>query len=380
MENNKVEHLIKQLENCTLSELNTLKQAQAKIAAQRTIDFLNAIEKSDLEKIKKLIELEVNFSDPDLWKTLVRNTNLANTSTEVIDYFMELNLKASPIDSTDICKCCDFSLTNGLRSYVNINPMDAFRLLIKEKLARYATSSNLKEYDFDRAKKYLNKETFLKLMPKIIEKFALYNSIEGKDTINNYIESNPQLIEVLFSNIRTEENINAFLKNKTYKKFLENYIKIYSTKEVMEKAISDASYSKISFLHQMGVSFPDEKAPYSNLFQKTSEEALTAQRYVINNIDDITFGNQVILKTVLHYKRSFASFGNKPDLKLQLITDILNKYTQEQAELLPEALKKREKNDETDLVQKFYDYKQFKKEIETSSNDEVEVERKRLKI
>src|SRR5579875_2498245 len=106
MDNYNIQNLLKQLESCTLSEIKELQQDQTKIVAQRTVEFLKAVENSDLSKIQKLVELEVDFSNPELWKTLARTTNLSNTSSEVLDYFMALNLKAKPIDSNEIYKYC----------------------------------------------------------------------------------------------------------------------------------------------------------------------------------------------------------------------------------------------------------------------------------
>lgn len=380
MDTQKVEDILKQLSNCTLSELKAIQTAQGKIAEQRTIEFINAIEKSDLEGIQKLLSLEVNFEDPKLWSTFSRNTDLSKVNPEVLDYFMTLNFKSSPIPSDLVCKYCEFSLTNSVQRFASINPMDAFRGVIKEKLARYVTSSGLKEQDFNIARKYLSKDTFIRLGEKIAERFAAYESIEGHEVISSYIEENPKLIQILFNSIKTEKNINAFMKNKTYRNFLETYLKSNSTDEMMGQAIADASCAKISFLYDMGVDLPNDKAPYSTLFMKTSVQALEAQRYIVSTIEDITFGNQVILKTILHGKRSFASYGDNPDLKLQLIQDVLNKYTPEQLDLLPEALKKRTPSDETELVQKFYNYSKFRKEIEASPDSENGVEKKKLKI
>lgn len=378
--NTKVEDILKQIEDCTLSELKAIQLAQSKIAEQRTAEFIKAIEQSDLEKIKKLLLLEVNFEDPKLWSSFSRNTDLSKIKPEVIDYFMNLNHKGNPINSNVVCQYCEFSLTNSLTRHSNINPMDAFRGVIKEKLARYVTSSGLKEKDFNIAQKYLSKDTFSKLGEKIAERFAAYESIEDHQVISNYIEENPKLIQILFNSIKTEKNINSFMKNNTYKKFLETYLKSNSTDEMMGQAIADASSAKISFLYNMGVDLPNEKAPYSTLFMKTSVEALEAQRYIVRTIEDITFGNQVILKTILHGKRSFASYGDNPDLKLELIKEVLNKYNLEQLDLLPEALKKRTPNDETELVQKFHDYSKFRKEIEASPDSINGEERKKLKI
>lgn len=148
----------------------------------------------------------------------------------------------------------------------------------------------------------------------------------------------------------------------------------------MEQAISDASYAKIALLYNMGIEFPTTKISYSDLFMKKSAEAFDSQQYVIEKCKDITIGNQVILKTLLHAQRKSTLYNNNPELKLQLITQILNKYTSEQLEQLPEALKKRTKSDETELVQKFYDYSQLKKEIEDSPDSANEIERRKLKI
>lgn len=136
MDNNKLQDLLKQIEGFSLSEIMTLQLAQKKMTEQRTFDFLKAIETSDLNKIKELITLEINFTDPELWRQLGRSTDLSKASVETIDYLMNLSLSTNSISSDLINnKSCNFDLTEPLEKGIQINPMDAFKKVAKEKIA-----------------------------------------------------------------------------------------------------------------------------------------------------------------------------------------------------------------------------------------------------
>jgi hypothetical protein len=104
----------------------------------------------------------------------------------------------------------------------------------------------------------------------------------------------------------------------------------------------------------MGVPFPEEKNCYSQVFCKTKEESLDAQKYIIENCEKITFGNQIVLKTLLH-----SSENNQ---KIDLIQLALERYMDNEIEMIPSTLK-REVKSEVEFVVKYMEYRNLKNNI-----------------
>lgn len=124
-----------------------------------------------------------------------------------------------------------------------------------------------------------------------------------------------------------------------------------NTDLLMWTALSEASLQNIESLHKNGIQLPQQKTPYSHLFQKKTPAALPAQRYVINNLDDIAFGEQIILKTLTH-----PYLGKNDFTLLKEVLEVYSKqYTSEEViELLPKALENRVLTEEGKFVKKFY--------------------------
>lgn len=351
-----------------------LQLEQAKLLQNRTSAFVSAIQNSDIEKLKELFTLEVNFRDTDFWRKLSK-LDILKTNGKTIDYLMKLDIAVKPIPGGCFSSNIDFRRITGVKEDTPVHPVEMIKLFIRERLEKTLMYSEFTEETFKIAQKYFEKQKFFVLSQHAIKNFAGFKSIEGYDTVHSYIKENENyLVSILFNKIQSEENLEFFINNKRYKKFLENGIKIDSSETVMATAISDAALAKIKVLHDMGVNFPESKAHYSNLFQKSIDSSIPSQRYVIRNLKDITFNNQIVLKTLLHS----SVLGKKENLINEVLERYSNECTSEQiAELIPEALRKREVNQEVLLVKKFLDYHLLKKDVEESSN---EVERKKFKV
>lgn len=373
---NSVEYVLKLINGFTLSELTNLQLEQSRILQQRTNDFMLAIINSDINKLKELFELEVNFKDSDFWKKLSK-VNLSHTTKETIDYLMNLEMDAKFISGSIFSNNTEFRRITDVTQDNPVNRIEMLQKFIRERLEKSLMYSEFSEVGFNVARTYFESNKFFVLSQHAIKNFARFESIDGYESIHDYIKENESILApILFNNIKTEENLESFVNNQKYKNFLENGIKVNGSETLMANAISDAAFAKISILHKIGIRFPDSKPPYSNLFQKTIMPSIPSQRYVLKNIEDITFGDQIILRTLLHSSNNGA--------KECLIKEVLERYAQqctaEQiAELIPEAIINRELKQEVLLVKKFGEYYTLKNEIGEKSND-YPLEKKRVKI
>jgi hypothetical protein len=172
------------------------------------------------------------------------------------------------------------------------------------------------------------------------------------------------------------------------KKLIE-YLSFFDQKHptdkiLMASAISDGNLDEIQRLHKKGVKFTEDKVPYSHLFQKKDPKFYQAQQYVVNNIEDIAFGKQVILRTLLHPRFYQASSET-----IKIVLDkYVEQYTSEQiVEMIPIAFGVRYETADVLIVKQFYEHQLYKKrvddlaiELENQSKGKVKTEKKRLKI
>lgn len=365
-----MQEIVEQMRNFSLTDLTNLQFEQIKIRNERVSEFVSSIQDSDTKRLKELFLLEVDFKDRDLWQKLFK-VNLSQTDKETIDYLMNLDMQLKPISGNVFSGLgIDIQRIADVKQDALIDPVIVLKKFIKAGMEKSLMYGRFTEAGFKTARSYFETQKFFVVAQHAIKNFANFPSIEGYESVHSYIKQNEALlVPILFNNIKSEENLESFLNNAKYKNFLENGIKLGSSETVMAMAMSESSLAKITTLHKIGVKFPESKPPYSSLFQKTSDDAIPSQRYVIRNVDDITFANQIILKTLLHSSRN----GDKEEL----IKEALERYSSEQIELLPEALKKREPKQEVLLVKKFYDYHMLKKEI---SDDSENPEKPRMKI
>ena len=362
-----IQEILSKVSTLKLSDFQNLQQQQIRILEQRSDSFITAIKNSDLNKVKELIDLELNFQDKRLLHKLY-DLSLSSINKETINYLLNLELKLKPI-STDLIHGfleCKKELNPHRAS--EIDPLIVFKYFIKTGLKRTLEHYKFTDEVFELARSHIEPQMFFELAKKhAVGHLATFENMGSYTNAHNYIKNYPnELIPILVNNIKSEENLNSFLNNKTYKDFLENSIKNDKDGQLMIGAVGNGSYSKMVTLNKMGVCFPLSKEPYSKLFAKTDPLISDAQKYVINNIEDITIGNQVILKTLLHAYR-FQDANEKTEIRKGLITLVLNRYTKEQLEILPEALKKREPSELVNLVGKYYDYVSLSKEVEASS-------------
>jgi hypothetical protein len=382
MSQKEIQEILSKVIDLPLSEITSLQLAQKRILEQRSEAFIAAIKTSDIDKIKELIKLEINFEDGKLWSKLY-DFSISNINEETFNFLLKLDLQVKPIPDSLINGYLNCRKDLNIQKDTYVNPIVVLKYFIKAGLENTIKHYKFSDQVFEIAKNHIEPHKFPELAKHAITRLASFDNLDTYVNTHRYIQSNPnELIPILFNNIQKEENLNAFLNNKIYKEYLENNIKVNANVNLMNQAVNDAVYSKITMLHNKGVDFPSEKAPYSGLFQKIVLEAFDSQKYVINHIPDITFGNQIILRTLLH-KPSFEISVNKDERlekKLELIQSVLSRYSPEQLDLLPIVLKKREPCVEVNLVKKHFDYYQFKKQIENSHDNRNGAEIKKLKI
>ncbi len=359
--------LIKEyLKKAPLSELSTIRIATKNTEEERIKEFIIAFENSDTDKVDSLFKLGVSFDNISLWEQLVR-CKIKEPSREFINYFVNLKLSSEDVIiasrwPTEVKK---FIKQKDKPELYTLDVSSCLKNLIISKLESQILYSQYKEETFWLAKEFIDPINFEHKEGTIIKNFSSQiNFFNGHKSIHKYIkESNKG--HILFRYLESSRQVDFFIEDKDYGKLITEENKY----ELMTLAIAAGHIEKIKALESLGAKFPIEKPCYADLFLKTKPESMAAQEYVITHCDDITFGDQIILKTLLHSSHN--------DLKLDLIKITLERYGEEDFEKIPLAIKKRELSSEVMFVMKFMEYIDLKIKIK---DKEIETEKFKFKI
>jgi len=345
------------LTEASLENIEDIQKSILKEEKERGKLFVDALKKSNVKQLNRLLELGVSFSHNEIWNNVVC-AEIKDPSKEMLDFFCDKKFNKKFLKPVRLSKISD--LPTEARNFAkqlitknfSVDPKDFLISYLISRLEKQLCYSDFKEETFWNAKEYIVEDRFNKIENRIIANFANQeNLIQGYKSLHKYVREQKKSF-LLFENLTEIEKIKFFIKDKEYGLELNLY---KNKEELMKKAISVANLEKIKALQQLGFSLLMDKPCYSDLFLKTKEESLACQEYIITNCEDVTFGNQIILKTLLH-----SSIDNK---KISLIEKTLERYSDENIEKIPLALKKRDVNSEVKFVMKFMEYKILKMNV-----------------
>jgi hypothetical protein len=252
--------------------------------------------------------------------------------------------------------------------------------ILKEKIIDnlIAEKTTFDEGLFFLAKEYVDSSKISRNSLKIIHKIGKGDISQYSDKLHDFI-IDKNLVSHLLDGINNSKSLEFFREYKNY----ANYLKYASEDRmsgVMNYAISNAQIEKVRVLHNLGVSISNcEKGSYAQLFMMTSNEGNKAQDFVIKHIDDITVGGHVIFKTLVHSKVETAD----QKFKLELINQVLERYSDDKIGLIPGLLLKRPDTERVLFVKKYYDHRVLKMELnnELSQVDrDINSTNKKLKL
>lgn len=339
----------------TAKELNILMQDIMTIKNGRAKNLKKALEISEVDYFFELLHL-VDLNSQDLWNELF-SVNLEKITHEMFDRLFNEHYKLPRVVGTVFSGKMELKKIIGINKeteHTLFDPIFAIKEIVKHRLELHLKYNEFSLETFEVACKILGKEKMMGISKNFLENFGKSLDIStGYESVHKFVIQN-DLISQLFNGISKEENLEYFLSVPEYKKYFNEAMKQEDQILLMTNSIKKADHAKIKVLYEMGVPFPKEKQPYSDLFLKTKEEFFEAQMFVINKIEDITFGNQIILKTLLHSKYSVVTSNH-----LQLVQKTVERYLDEQADLLLKATEKREDSKEVLFVKKFYEYKKL---------------------
>lgn len=372
-----IEQLKELLKTTNISEFKDIRKVIFEEESNRQKKFIQALKDFDINKMNEVLDVGVSFKNSQIWDEVSRSTFL-NPTKDFMKFFFDksgfFNIfsKKNTIENQELEVTSLNSFPRKALSFIKKNndtyigqPEEFIKFCLLNKLEEQLKYHDFNEDTFWLGKKYLNEKVFSENVDKFIQNFANKKDVfNGYESIHKYIKENNK-VGILFDGIKDKENLDFFKNNKEYGSFLSK--ESIFLEHLMKKAIADAHVEKIKILVGMGVSFPEEKNCYSQVFCKTKEESLDAQRYIIENCESITFGNQIILKTLLH-----SSENNQ---KIDLIQLTLERYADHEIETIPATLK-REIKSEVEFVIKYMEYRNLKNNIP----EKEELTTKRFKL
>ncbi len=339
---------LKSLSEKTDDELTEVIKNVHLVRKQRFLDVRDAFLNSDLKKISEILSKKINLSE-ELFDTLIRS-EFSFFDFKIYDTIKKFNGSYDDISLTGAIKplflARDFFQGN-LQAGKKINPIELLLTVIKYKVFRELNFGVLTDNFFDATIELFGKDFLKNNVPLLKKMMAEIDLKKDCFKLQQYLKDN-DLTFVILDGIKSKENINFFTEENDYSKIFQELtpdeLSIF-----MNKAITEANEEKIKFLHSFGVPFPTTKQCYSDLFLKTKQEHLPAQKFVVENIPNIECGDQVILKTILHKNY------NDTDERLHILKVVLIRYNSLPLELLEKALHKRESSILVDATKKYYD-------------------------
>jgi hypothetical protein len=359
-----IDQLKEQLKTTNINDFKDIRKVIFEEESNRQKKFIQAMKDFDINKLKEVLSVGVSFKNHQIWDEVSR-PSFINPPKEFMSFFFEKNdffelfSKKNKIENQELEVTSLSAFPRKALSFIKkINdnyvghPEEFIKFCLLNKLEEQLKYHDFNEDTFWLGKKYLNEKVFSENIDKFIQNFANKKDVfSGYESIHKYIKENNK-VGILFDGIKDKENLDFFKNNEEYGSFLSK--ESILLEHFMKKAIADAHVEKIKILVGMGVPFPEEKNCYSQVFCKTKEESLDAQKYIIENCEKITFGNQIVLKTLLH-----SSENNQ---KIDLIQLALERYMDNEIEMIPSTLK-REVKSEVEFVVKYMEYRNLKNNI-----------------
>jgi hypothetical protein len=313
-----------------------------------TDNFLNAIKNNNSKDLIKHYDWGLPWDTMDFWKTIRMNLHFSNANLETMNTLWNIQ---PPIGVNKDQKTGEY--------FHDLSPRENWEKNLSAKINNYLQyqqfNPDLFEWVKENKPEILKNELTLTCLIKHLTESSL--NLPEQTSFQEYILYNAPDLSFKFLELsQNEEQVNFFL----YQSVLKHHFNQLLNKEnddekrqlAMSQALAQGNLSKIIFWENFGVPFPTNKEAYSHLFANIKNKA--AIEYVAKKLPDITVGNQVILRTILHQE--------KQELH-DLIPMILDCYTPEQLEQLPLALKGRTQTDSVLFIQKLYDTSQLVKKL-----------------
>ena len=308
---------------------------------QNTINFFQNIKTKDYEKAQKNIDWGLDWDSKNTLKEIERAFENSFQDIKIIKILWDL--KPDNIHHEIILDF--FKIKEPLKS----------DQIIKEIFKKRFQKGYYQSLSEDVGLWLIEKINIFALDEKLVIKNMMSSLLLSSDLQNceklldTICSKAPELIADSLSTVMKENNFNFMIKKYS---FLLNKISNQVEKEkVMAEALEKGNLNIIKFLNKEGHPYPITKAPYAGLFGNTNYKE--AMEYVVNTVEDITVGNQVILKTALHYNRE------------KIIISILERYNNKQYEQIGKAMEKRIGNESLEVVKYFI----FKNNLENNLNN-----------
>lgn len=344
------------------SNILDLQEILLKSIQQNTSDFFQNIKLKDYEKAQKNINWGLDWQSK---KTLqqIRET-FENSFQDIIAIKMLWELKPDNIP--------DEILLDFFKTKNPLKPKEVIVEIFKKRIEKgYYQALNE-----DVGLWFLDKTSILSLDEKALRKNIMstlllrYDLEKCEKLLDTIYSKSPELIIDSLGTAMKEGNFNfiikkySFLLDNTSKSvdkknifhsIINRYFVLFNkisnpvdTEKMMAEALEKGNLNIIRFLNKKGQPYPNTKAPYSGLFGNVAHKE--AMEYVVNTIEDITVGNQVILRTALHYNRE------------KIIIPILERYNKSQYDQISKATEKREENEALQMI----NYFNFKNNLENN--------------
>lgn len=368
----KIENLLTELNTQEFEQLQQLVQKQ--IANNRQ-SFELAVKTGDIISIEKYLD-KVSF-DPAylknikarivphikslhyLSKTTIKGDNVPLTDSDSIEIFYLLFKDVLHLDEDYkifLQKERKQNLTFPISDVLFVNLFHRTKLNFE-----FSGKEPYPEYIFLKTILQKNSDIF----NKTIKNFVTYSLSkidyqENSLLIQDLIKMGYQ--KSLFEQAKNEENYN-------YMKILVTVENIY-TDDFMLSGLSNYHLPMVKESFENGVPFfksenfltPEQKATYKNVFSAvfSSKEALLIQAYIIDNIPDISVGNNIIVKTILHkLEDTFETDLDRNNNRMELILKIMYRYKELDIENITQfklLLEKRKDSLSKEFLTKFINF------------------------
>lgn len=198
--------------------------------------------------------------------------------------------------------------------------------------------------------------------------------------VNTKFSNIPHLLDRLFTHHKneflkltlysiTKENHDYLINHPKYNSAIITHLKGDAGEFCMLTAMRSGNIPMMKIMRELGFKYPTKKEPYSVIFASpTKKEAI---KYIIETIDDIAVGDQVILKTLLHMSQKVQGLD-------ELIPHVLERYNENQLKLLPEAIDKRKPCKGVDTIKGLIEIYNNKLTIEALLIDKVKAKHHKI--
>lgn len=389
-----IEQLLPQLTSENFESLQLLIQKQI---SQNRNSFEKAIQLGDTDNIEKLQD-KVSF-DSNYFKDLRKKT-VAHVKS--LHYFMKhpVTQKQFPILDSEIFETFHFLFKEALMldsNFTNFrkkiidqnNPLkfNASDILFASLFHRlklnfeYSCEEPYPVYLF--LKSLMQKDS--KVWEKTVKIFCQYSLSkidyqENSLLIQDLIKMD--LTMVLFEQAKNEKNY-RYIKSIIPRESIFN-------DDFMLKGLESYHYPMVKESFDNGVAFfradetmsSEEKARYKNAFSNvfSSKESLEIQNLIINKISDISLGNHIIVKTILHkLEDSFETDIERNEVRFNFIQSIVERYNELDNDKIIEfkiILAKRKDSRAKDYLCKFINFHDLNNKL--SSHSEVSIKRHKI--